>query len=66
MDLRKTWAPIGAALLIGGGLYAFQRPFHQYPGVEYQRFELPEDYRQPGEWAFARLMYPPGPLDGYY
>jgi len=47
-------------------LYAFQRPFHQYPGVEYRHFEIPGDYQQPFEFAFARLMYPPGPLDGYY
>jgi len=46
-------------------LYAFQRPFHQFPGVEYTNFEVPSDWAQNGEWAFARLMYPPGPLDGY-
>ena len=28
--------------------------------VEYERgFPLPKDYREPGEWVFARLMYPP-------
>ena len=25
----------------------------------------PSDWRRPAEWSFARLMYPPGPLDGY-
>jgi hypothetical protein len=48
-----------------GALYAFQRPFHQFPGVEYSNFEVPPDWAQNGEWAFARLMFPPGPLDGY-
>src|SRR5262249_30888969 len=24
------------------------------------------DYQVPGEWTFARLMFPGGPLDGYY
>src|SRR5580700_9262231 len=24
-------------------LHAFQRPFHQYPGVEYRNFEVPPD-----------------------
>jgi len=46
-------------------LYAFQRPFRQYPGVEYFQFELTPDWQQTSEWAFARLMYPPGPNDGY-
>jgi Domain of unknown function (DUF4159) len=46
-------------------LYAVQRPFRQYPGVEYRRFELPPDWEEKTEWAFARLMFPPGPNDGY-
>ena len=48
-----------------GALYAFQRPFHQYPGVEYYSFEMTPDWQTPGEWTFARLMFPPGPNDGY-
>ncbi len=39
-------------------LYAFQRPFREYPGIEYNNFPLPPDYREKTEWAFARLMYP--------
>jgi len=27
--------------------------------VEYEDFPLPADYMEPGEWVFARLMYPP-------
>ena len=46
-------------------LFAFQQPFHQFPGVEYFDFETPADCREPTEWAFARLMFPPGPNDGY-
>jgi hypothetical protein len=46
-------------------LYAFQKPFYQLRGVEYRAFELPEDWQQKGEWAFARLMFPGGPNDGY-
>ena len=43
-----------------------QRPFHQYPSIEYgESAPLPPDWQRPGEWAFARLMYPPGPNDGY-
>jgi len=73
MSWRKFWygLAIGFSFVAAGvffvaELHAFQRPFRQYPGVEYRQFETPEDWQQPAEWAFARLMYPPGPLDGYY
>lgn len=48
-----------------GALCAFQRPFRQFPGVEYDTFEYPPDYQEKTEWAFARLMFPPGANDGY-
>src|SRR5215472_15985034 len=35
-----------------------QRPFREYPGVEYENFPKPSDWQVPGEWTFARLMYP--------
>ena len=35
-----------------------QRPFREYPAWEYNNFPLPKDYMVPGEWTFARLMYP--------
>jgi hypothetical protein len=35
-----------------------QRPFREYPAWEYNNFPLPKDYQDPGEWTFARLMYP--------
>jgi hypothetical protein len=39
--------------------FAFgQKPFREYPGWEYENFPLPSDYQVPGEWTFARLMYP--------
>ncbi|HKE22921.1 MAG TPA: DUF4159 domain-containing protein [Bryobacteraceae bacterium] len=51
-----------------GALAAFQRPFRELPGIEYDlgSIPLPPDYRERTEWAFARLMFPPGPLNGYY
>ncbi|MGD0500735.1 MAG: DUF4159 domain-containing protein [Bryobacteraceae bacterium] len=53
-----------------GALFAFQRPFREFPGVEYRLGEipLPPDYQEKAEWAFARLMFPGGgPADdGYY
>ncbi len=35
-----------------------QRPFREYPGFEYENFPRPADWQVPGEWTFARLMYP--------
>jgi hypothetical protein len=67
MRLRRRH---GCALLLAGlvvsVLYA-QRAFRVYPSVEgYENMPLPPDYNLRTEWTFARLMYPPGPLDGYY
>jgi len=56
----RTWGL--AAILTGtviGTLGALQLPFREYPGFEYYGFPLPSDYLEPGEWVFARLMYPP-------
>jgi hypothetical protein len=57
--LRRAGAITAGSLAVLTALYALQRPFKVYPGVEYQNFKLPPDYREPGEWTFARLMYPP-------
>jgi hypothetical protein len=42
-----------------------QRPFREFPGNEYEDFPLPPDYQVPGEWTFARLMYPPAHVGRY-
>jgi hypothetical protein len=58
----RAWHVV-AAILSGvsliGTLFALQLPFREYPGVEYHGFPLPPDYMEPGEFVFARLMYPP-------
>lgn len=46
----------GCALLVC--TLCAQRPFREYPAWEYNNFPIPPDYNQPGEWTFARLMYP--------
>jgi hypothetical protein len=58
---------LGSGLTILGALYAFQRPFRQFNGVEYAigDIPMPPDWQDKAEWAFARLMFPPGPLNGY-
>jgi len=53
--------PIVGVFAFLGVLCAFQRPFREYPGVEYNNFPLPADWNEKTEWAFARLMYPPMP-----
>lgn len=65
-----SWLCASAAAFLGSA-YALDRtlphPFRQYPGVEYRlgTIPLPPDYQDKAEWAFARLMYPPGWNDGY-
>jgi hypothetical protein len=54
----KVLILILASFLLLTGLHAFQRPFREYPGREYENFPLPDDWREKTEWAFARLMYP--------
>ncbi len=61
----RAAAILGCGIAIGGALCAFQKPFRQFPGVEYFEFETPADSNVPAEFAFARLMFPPGENDGY-
>ena len=61
----KILCGVGCSLTFIGVLFAFQRPFYQLQGVEYTVFDLPKDWQEKGEWAFARLMFPGGPNDGY-
>jgi hypothetical protein len=66
---RKAIVPLIGMLLTLGLLQAFQKPFRQYGGVEYNlgSIPLPTDWNAPSEFVFARLMYPNGgPMDGYY
>ncbi|MBV9403851.1 MAG: DUF4159 domain-containing protein [Acidobacteriaceae bacterium] len=62
---------LGCALLFLSTAYALDRTlphsFREYPGIEYRlgSIPLPPDYDEKTEWAFARLMYPPGWNNGY-
>jgi hypothetical protein len=54
---RAAWLVL--ALLAGFGMvYAFQRPFRQFPGVEHTDEPLPPGWNEKSEMVFARLMYP--------
>ena len=56
---------LACGLTLVTGLFAFQRPFHQFPGTEYFEFETPPDWQEQAEWTFARMMFPSGWNDGY-
>jgi Domain of unknown function (DUF4159) len=68
MNLRKALRRAVCGVAGITAVFAFQRPFRELPGIEYSLGEipLPADYQEKTEWAFARLMFPPGPLNGYY
>ena len=39
------------------GVLRAQRPFQEYPAIEYENFVVPSDWNQPFEWTRARLRY---------
>ena len=57
--LCRAGAVLTGTLALITAVYAFQRPFREFPGVEYTKYPLPPDYQEKTEWTFARLMYPP-------
>ncbi|HEY6465882.1 MAG TPA: DUF4159 domain-containing protein [Candidatus Acidoferrales bacterium] len=65
MRLARLISVLGCAIVVFAAYCFAQRPFRQYPSIEYGDVPLPADWHRPGEWAFARLMYPQGPNDGY-
>lgn len=67
-----------SALLLAGSVLTFlctayaldrtlPKSFRELPGIEYRvgSIPLPPDYADKTEWAFARLMFPPGWNNGY-
>ena len=58
MGYRTYLIAAAAAFLLIGGLDAYQKPFREYPAIEYYGFPLPPDYQEKTEWVFGRLMYP--------
>src|ERR1700757_1154045 len=58
MSLRHVLRVVAIGITALTALGAWERPFREYPGIEYNPFPLPPDYQEKTEWAFARLMYP--------
>jgi hypothetical protein len=55
--MRRCLGALLACAFVVCTLFA-QKPFREYPAWEYHHYKLPEDYQAPGEFTFARLMYP--------
>ena len=58
--MRLPNAAIAALLgvLCVWGVLRAQKPFHEYPAIEYNDFPLPKGWQDKTEWTRARLIYP--------
>src|SRR6202046_5470763 len=58
MHFRVTFAFCFVAILSAWGVLRAQKPFKEYPAIEYENFPKPADWDQKTEWVRARLRYP--------
>ena len=56
--MRKSALLIPVAVLLCWGALLAQKPFREYPGLEYTNFQLPRDWQSTHDWTRARLKYP--------
>ncbi len=57
--LLRTAATFASLLVLCVfGVLRAQKPFREYPGIEYEHFQLPPDWATKTEWTRARLKYP--------
>ncbi|HEX4275535.1 MAG TPA: DUF4159 domain-containing protein [Bryobacteraceae bacterium] len=63
MRARLIVISLGVIGLSLCGLLLAQKPFQEYPAIEYSDFPLPKDWNQKTEWTRARLRYPD--VEGY-
>src|SRR5579864_8241421 len=55
----RTALAVGFLGLISAwGVVRAQRPFKEYPALEYENFPIPSDFNTKTEWVRARLRYP--------
>jgi len=54
----RTVLAIGSLGLAALGVLWAQKPFKEWPAIEYENFPIPEDAKRPAEWTRARLRYP--------
>src|ERR1041385_2090720 len=58
MRFPTLLAIVSLGVAVWGGILLAQRPFKEYPAIEYSNFALPSDFSQKAEWTRARLRYP--------
>jgi hypothetical protein len=58
MYRRTSLIALGIVGLSLCGVLLAQKPFREWPAIEYEDFPLPTDYQQKAEWTRARLRYP--------
>jgi hypothetical protein len=58
MQRRTAVIALGIAGLSVCGVLLAQKPFKEYPAIEYNDFPLPGGWQQKAEWTRARLRYP--------
>jgi hypothetical protein len=58
MRLPTAALVASAVVLCTWGVLRAQKPFREWPAIEYEDFALPDDYQQKAEWTRARLRYP--------
>jgi hypothetical protein len=49
---------LGLLGLVAWGVLQAQKPFKEWPAIEYENFRIPPDGNTPHEWVRARLRYP--------
>ena len=54
----RTVLAIALAGLAALGVLWGQKPFREWPAIEYEHFAIPPDANRPAEWTRARLRYP--------
>src|ERR1035437_10995353 len=57
MRLRTAFA-VGLLGLAAWSVLRAQKPFKEWPAIEYVDFPVPDDYQTKHEWTRARLRYP--------
>src|SRR5580658_8540354 len=57
MRFRVIFAIGFVAILSAWGVLRAQKPFKEYPAIEYNNFPLPPDAAEKHEWVRARLRY---------
>jgi hypothetical protein len=54
----RTALTVGLLAPAAWGVIKAQKPFKEWPAIEYSNFALPTDSATPHEWTRARLRYP--------